>query len=326
MQVPAAPSGAPHVAPAPAVPPQVVPGVDGRVAVPPGGTWGGGIAPVPACAPPPGGGQARARRGVAVAVCLVLGLGLIGGATAGAVLDRGPKTAPPPAPGSAAEFAQARLVWRGTPVDSLFPPVVDGKGAGPGGADRTWTRIGVAAPGDCTGAFDPLLDRVLAPTGCAKLLRATYVDSTSTTVTTVGVLITAGEAAGMTALGKRWTAEHLGTRTDLIPRPVAFPGTAAARFGAAQRGSWDVRVSSKLPFVVYAVSGFADGRAVPQPQPASAATEPRATTPAAQVGLGFDATGLAKAVDGRLADITDARLHPDAHTTPATPAGEEQSR
>ncbi|MFI0942028.1 hypothetical protein [Streptomyces sp. NPDC021020] len=265
-----------------------------------------------------------------IAVCLVLGLGLIGGATAGAVLDRGPDAAPSAVPRSPAEFAQARLVWRGTPVDTLFPPVVDGKGQGPGGADRTWTRIGVAEPGDCTGAFDPLLDRVLAPTGCVKLLRATYVDSTSTTVTTVGVLVTAGEAAGMSALAQRWTAEHLGSRTDLIPRPVAFAGTAAARFGNAQRGSWDVRVSTAAPFVVYAVSGFADGRKVPQPQPAAEAVASGTTSAPAQAGLGFDATGLAKAVDARLQAAVDAELHPNAHstaaTTPATPAGTEQSR
>jgi hypothetical protein len=244
-------------------------------------------------------------------VCVVLGLGLIGGATAGAVLDRGPEEAPTAAPGSPAEFAQARAVWHTAPVNTLFPPTIDGKDAGPGGADRTWTRIGVAEPSGCTGAFDPLLDRVLAPTGCAKLLRATYVDSTSTTVTTVGILVTAGDAAGMRALGKRWTDEHLGDRIDLIPRPVAFPGTAAAGFGSKQRGSWDVRVSTDRPFVVYAVSGFADGRAVTAPQPADLANAAHAGTAPAQAGLGFDATGLAKAVDTRLAATVDGELHPD---------------
>jgi hypothetical protein len=256
----------------------------------------------------------------------VLGLGLIGGATAGAVLEHGPKAAPAAAPGSPAQFAQARQVWRDAPVDTLLPPVVAGKGAGPGGADRTWTRIGIAEPGDCTDAFDPLLDRVLAPTGCAKLLRATYVDSTSTTVTTVGVLVTAGDAAGMRALAQRWTAEHLGDRIDLIPRPVAFPGTAAGRFGAAQRGSWDVRVSANLPFVVYAVSGFADGRAVPTPQPAALANAAGATTAPAQAGLGFDATGLAKAVDDRLQATVAAELHPTTGARTTTPAATEKPR
>jgi hypothetical protein len=145
-------------------------------------------------------------------------------------------------------------------------------------------------------------------------------------VTTVGILVAAGEAPGMSALAKRWTDEHLGTRTDLIPRPVAFPGTAAARFGAAQRGSWDVRVSAKLPFVVYAVSGFADGRAVPQPLPADEAVKSSATSPPAQAGLGVDATGVARSVDERLQAAVDAELHPNAHPTSPAPAGSEQSR
>lgn len=247
-------------------------------------------------------------------MCVVLGLGLIGGAVAGAVIDHGPHAAAPAAPGSAAEFGQARQVWHSAPVDTLFPPTVAGKGVGPGGADRLWTRIGIAAPGGCTDAFDPLLDQVLAPTGCLQLLRATYVDSTSTTVTTVGLLVTSADSAGMRALAKRWTGEHLGDRSDLIPRAVAFPGTPAAHFGTKQRGSWDVRVSAELPFVVYAVSGFADGRAVPNPQPASRATAADATTTPAQAGLGHDATGLAKAIDDRLTATVDAELHPTATT------------
>ncbi|WUH94465.1 hypothetical protein OG900_32900 [Streptomyces sp. NBC_00433] len=260
----------------------------------------------------------RRSRGVrgAVAVCVVVGLGLIGGAIGGAVIDHGPHVVPQAAPGSAAEFGQARQVWHSAPVDTLFPPTVAGKGAGPGGADRVWTRVGVAAPGDCAGAFDTLLDQVLAPTGCLRLLRATYVDSTSTTVTTVGLLVTSADRAGMQALSRRWTGEHLGDRTDLIPRPVAFPRTPAARFGTAQRGSWSVEVSSDLPFVVYAVSGFADGRKVSSPQPASLATAAGATTAPAQAGLGHDATGLAKAVYDRLTATVAARLHPTA--TPGT--------
>lgn len=266
--------------------------------------------PVPVASPTPGAPRrTRAVRGV-VAVCVVLGLGLIGGAAAGAMIDHGPRAAPQAAPGSAAEFAEARQVWHSAPVDTLFPPTVAGKGAGPGGADREWTRVGIARPGGCTGAFDPLLDQVLAPVGCLRLLRATYVDSTSTTVTTVGLLVASGDAAGMQALSRRWTAEHLGDRVDLIPRPVAFPGTPAARFGPAQRGSWDVRVSADRPLVVYAVTGFADGRPVPRPQPASAATASGATTTPAQAGLGHDASGLAKAIGDRLTATVTAELHP----------------
>jgi hypothetical protein len=235
---------------------------------------------------------------------------MIGGATAGAVINHGPRQPKPVADGSVAAFATARNVWRNTPVDQLFPPTYTEKGGGPGGADRSWTRIGVAPPAGCAAAFDPLLRKVLAPVGCVRLLRATYVDSTSTTVTTVGLLVTSGEAPAMSALNLRWSNDKLGQRADLVPKAVAFPGTAAASFGDRQRGSWAVQVSADLPFVVYAVSGFADGRTMPTPQPAEKADADGATTAAAQAGLGFDATGLASTVDDRLHAAVAAELHP----------------
>jgi hypothetical protein len=115
----------------------------------------------------------------------------------------------------------------------------------------------------------------------------------------------------MRALNTRWTAERLGERADLIPRPVPFPGTPAASFGPRQRGSWDVQVAADLPFVVYAVSGFADGRTLTA-QPADKATADGSTTVPAQAGLGYDATGLASAVDDRLHTAASALLDPDA--------------
>jgi len=239
----------------------------------------------------------------------------MGGALAGAVINQRPRDPAPPADGSPEAFALARNVWRNTPVNRLFPPTLTEPDGGPGGADRSWSRIGVSAPAGCAGAFDPLLQQVLAPAGCVKLLRATYVDSTSTTVTTVGLLVASGEVATMKALNQRWTSQHLGERTDLLPLPVAFPGTAAARFGPRQRGSWAVQVSADLPFAVYAVSGFADGRTVPQPQPADKADAQGATSAPAQAGLGFDATGLASAVDDRLHTAVGDLLHPPTHGT-----------
>ncbi|WNI14764.1 hypothetical protein [Actinacidiphila sp. ITFR-21] len=268
--------------------------------IPPAAVW-----PPPAGPPP-----ARAGRRAATALCLVLGLGLIGGATAGTVINHGPRQPAPVADGSAEAFATARDVWRNTPVDQLFPPRYSDRSGGPGGAERSWTRIGVAPPAGCAGAFDPLLQKVLAPIGCVRLLRATYMDSTSTTVTTVGLLVTSAQAPAMNALHLRWDTDGLGRRGDLIPRAAAFPGTAAASFGDEQRGSWTVQVSADLPFVVYAVSGFADGRAVPVPQPADKADAQGATTAMAQAGLGFDATGLASTVDDRLRTAVMAELHP----------------
>ncbi|MGW3910268.1 hypothetical protein ACWEBX_01900 [Streptomyces sp. NPDC005070] len=238
--------------------------------------------------------RGRIRPGaVTAATCLVLGLGLIGGAVTGSWLT-GDDT---DAPGSPGAFTAAGGLWHSVPVDRLFPPTVRGDGAGPGGSDRTWTRIAVAPDTGCKDAFDPLLRQALAPVGCLRLLRATYVDATRSHVTTVGLLFTKADAAGMTSLKARFRKEGLDRRPDLLPLPYAAKGTAAEGFGKAQRAAWTVSVLTDAPVVVYAVSGFADGRTVAAPQPAAEAMKPEATTAAAQSGLGHEAQGLADRVE-----------------------------
>ncbi len=234
-------------------------------------------------------------RVVGAAVCVVLGLGLIGGAAVGSWLS-GDEGAP--APASAYEAAGG--LWHSVPVDKLFPPTVDGKGAGPGGADRTWTRIAVAPDSGCADAFDPLLRKALAPVGCRRLLRATYTDATQSYVTTVGLLFTKADPAAMTSLANRFRSEHLDRRTDLLPRPYAAKGTAAAAFGDAQRASWTIDVLTDAPVVAFAVSGWADGRTVDTPEPAAQAVRAGATSAPAQAGLGNEAQGLADRVERRL--------------------------
>ena len=240
---------------------------------------------------------ARPRpRVAAVAACVVLGLGLISGAVTGSWLtgdgsDDG---------GSRDAFTAAGDLWHSIPVDELFPPTVNGEGAGPGGADRVWTRVAVAPDSGCADAFDPLLSKALAPAGCLRLLRATYTDATRSHVTTVGMLFTKADSAAMGDLRARFKAQGLDRRRDLMPRPYAAKGTVAAGFGDAQRASWTVSVLTDAPVVVYAVSGFADGRTVAEPQPAEDAMKADATTPAAQAGLGHDAQGLADRVERSL--------------------------
>ncbi|MFI9394424.1 hypothetical protein ACIG53_26485 [Streptomyces bauhiniae] len=236
----------------------------------------------------------RSRTGVA-AVCVVLGLGLIGGALAGSWLtgEDGDRTAD-------SGFAAAGALWHNVPVDQLFPPTVKGTGAGPGGADRSWTRIAVAPDTGCAGAFDPLLARALAPVGCARLLRATYTDATQTHVTTVGLLFTKADPAAMAGLAARFRTERLDRRTDLLPLPYPAKGTPAAGFGAKQRASWTVSVLTDAPVVAFAVSGWADGRTVDTPQPAPDAVRSGATSAPAQAGLGNEAQGLADRIQRRL--------------------------
>ncbi|MGW2212641.1 hypothetical protein [Streptomyces sp. NPDC001781] len=235
----------------------------------------------------------RGRTGVA-AVCAVLGLGLIGGALAGSWLSGGDG-----GPTADSGFAAAGSLWHNVPVDQLFPPTVQGTGAGPGGADRTWTRIAVAPDTGCAGAFDPLLARALAPVGCARLLRATYTDVTETHVTTVGLLFTKADPAATAGLAARFRTERLDRRADLLPLPYAAKDTPAAGFGAGQRASWTVSILTDAPVVAFAVSGWADGRTVDTPEPAQDAVRPGATSAPAQAGLGNEAQGLADRIQRR---------------------------
>ncbi|EKX60377.1 hypothetical protein STRIP9103_01631 [Streptomyces ipomoeae 91-03] len=222
----------------------------------------------------------------------MLGVGLIGGAAAGSWLtgDSGTDAA-------RGSFTAAEELWHSVPVDELFPPTVRGEGAGPGGTDRTWTRIAVAPDSGCADAFDPLLHKALTPVGCLRLLRATYTDATRSSVTTVGMMFTKADAADMAALKVRFAKDGLDRRTDLMPRPYAAEDTVAAGFGDGQRASWTISVLTDVPVVVYAVSGFADGRTVTEPQPAEDAMQPGATTAPAQSGLGHEAQGLADRIE-----------------------------
>ncbi|MFF9352201.1 hypothetical protein [Streptomyces sp. NPDC014734] len=247
-----------------------------------------------------------ARTATAVA-CLVLGLGLIGGAATGAWLA-GSSSADPAARNP---YAVGRTAWHSVPVDTLFPRTLDGTGAGPGGADRVWTRIAVAPDGGCAAALDPLLARALSPAGCERLLRATYTDATDSAVTTVGMVFTEGGTEAMTALRDRFATQHLDRRADLMPRTYPVEGTVAAGFGDRQRAAWSLHVSSELPVVVFAVSGFADGRVVTDPKPADRATATNATGTVAESGLGHEAGGIADRIEqGLRRTVTDLTEKP----------------
>ncbi|MEV0122952.1 hypothetical protein AB0I16_15635 [Streptomyces sp. NPDC050703] len=241
-------------------------------------------------------------RVAAAAACAVVGLGLIGGAVTGSWL-----TGESAASGSdRGAYEVTGALWHSVPVDRLFPPTLKGGGAGPGGADRSWTRIAVAPDSDCRAAFDPLLAKALAPAGCLRLLRATYADATRSHVTTVGLMFAKADADAMRALRTRVTEEGLDRRTDLMPRAYAADGTLAEHFGDAQRAAWTLSVLPDAPVIAYAVSGFADGRAVTDPEPAAEAMEGNDSAPA-QSGLGHEAKGIADRVErGLRKTIADA--------------------
>ncbi|MFF9852017.1 hypothetical protein [Streptomyces litmocidini] len=230
--------------------------------------------------------ERRPGRTLAVAACAVLGFGLIGGALAGVWLA----ASEPGKPVEPVGYAEAKDLWHNAPVDTLFPRTVAGPGAGPGGADRTWTRIVVAPDAACTpAALAKALRATVEPLGCERVLRATYTDATASSVITVGLVFTRADAATQRSLGQSLVARP---GTD-VPPALAGPGTVAARFGAPQRAAWWLEAPADLPVVVSAVSGFADGRVVEGgPVPAPEAVGANRTDATAQSGLGHEARGI----------------------------------
>ncbi|CAM5276404.1 hypothetical protein SCALM49S_09887 [Streptomyces californicus] len=129
-------------------------------------------------------------------------------------------------------------------------------------------------------------------------------------MTTVGLVFTEADAAGMQALRTRFTEQKLGARKDLMPGTYA-PRAPSPPPSAPAAVSWMVDPLTEFPVVVLAVSGFAasPGRAVAEPQPAADAMASGAATDIAQAGLGHEAKGVADRVERGLraavADLTE---------------------
>ncbi|MET9884258.1 hypothetical protein ABZZ20_14140 [Streptomyces sp. NPDC006430] len=211
-------------------------------------------------------------RSAAAALCTLLGLGLLGGAGLSGWAEH--RAAHRPLTAEAA-YRKAGSLWRATPVDTLFPPVLTGADAGPGGADRTWTRVALAPDADCGPALAPDWQTALAATGCARVLRATYTDATRSSLVTVGMVFTPADAPAMEALRGR------------LPAPPGYG------FADGRRGAWTASVLSEAPVVVYTVSAFSDGRPLEEPHPAEDMMRKDATGAAARAGLGHEAKAVA---------------------------------
>ncbi|WP_051782387.1 MULTISPECIES: hypothetical protein [unclassified Streptomyces] len=234
-------------------------------------------------------------RVLAATLCVLLGSGLVGGAALTTWAEH--RAADRPLPADAA-YRKAGSLWRAAPVDSLFPPVLTGPSAGPGGSDRTWTRVALAPEADCGAALAADWQALLAAAGCTRVLRATYTDATRSSLITVGMVFTPADAPTMTALKGR------------IPAPPAYG------FTDAQRAAWATFVPAEAPVVVYTVSAFADGRRLDAPHPAEELMKKDATGAAAQAGLGHEARALADRVGHGLAFLAAPPAPNPAPTTP----------
>ncbi|MBG0833408.1 hypothetical protein HS041_37545 [Planomonospora sp. ID67723] len=140
--------------------------------------------------------------------------------------------------------------WHTWPATLIFPRELEYIGLAR--TQQYAQRVGIAPETACRSGTDAAVGSVLAEHGCRTLLRATYVDQTSTFAITVGVAV-------MDDVEKRRAATaELATDDRVGVRPVAFPGTATELFGAAQRqrNAW----TAVGPYIVFSTAGYADGR------------------------------------------------------------------
>ncbi|MEU6864164.1 hypothetical protein ABZ924_12945 [Streptomyces sp. NPDC046876] len=232
--------------------------------------------------PGSGAGRVAPGRALGAVLCAVLGIGCLGGAALGAWAEQHAAHRPPSAE---AAYRRAGSLWHTAPVDTLLPPVLAAPDTGPGGADRTWTRVALAPDSECGPALTPDWQAALAPTGCTRVLRATYSDATRSSLVAVGLVFTPADAPTMAALDGRLTA------------PPAYG------FGDGRRAAWTAAVLPDAPVVVYTVSAFADGRTVPAPVPAADALRKDATGAVAQAGLGHGARAVGERLERTVREL-----------------------
>jgi len=237
------------------------------------------------------------RRLAAVVVLGALGLVLVGAGQVGLARVGGTSVGPlreAVTSPEAQRFVFDRRAWGAMTIDDLFPPLYHSTTAAPLlGAERDFTRIGVAPAAGCRAALDPALVRLLSTHPCGPVLRAGYTDATRTLVVTVGIAVLGTGPADEHDISAATEGHH----DDLGAHPLAFPGTAAAGFGDPQRVAFRVVASPSAPFLSFAVVGFSDGR------PASADPGRGA---ADQSGAQLTAVDLEEMVNRRVIAAADA--------------------
>ena len=159
---------------------------------------------------------------------------------------------------------EAGARWRTLPAGSIFPATVrypPPTALDDAGLTLTASRIGIAKQASCrkatdpAAAVDPAAAAVLARHGCEAVLRASYVDGTSSYVVTVGVAVLPGEAQAKAA--NRELASDA-ARAGASVLTVPFTGTPAADFTNNRREISGRAVAGNY-LILYTI-GYADDR------------------------------------------------------------------
>jgi hypothetical protein len=151
--------------------------------------------------------------------------------------------------------------WRALPASVIFPASVSYPPPGSLADDPSLAlsaqRVGIASQASCVAATDPTAAAVLDRDGCTAMLRATYVDETSSYVVTVGAAVLPGTARA-SAAAKAIAAD--GSPGGLGPtvHTVRFAGTLAGSFSNGRRQVSGVLAAGA--YVVLYTVGYADSR------------------------------------------------------------------
>jgi hypothetical protein len=202
-------------------------------------------------------GHSRWRFGLTVAA-VVLGLAGLTASAAGIAVQILPRRFSTAQQQQIMAWESARH-WRVLPAGKIFPATVGYQV--PGNAlsaesalPLTARRVGIAKQASCAAAAYPAAAAVLDRHGCAKMLRATYIDATGSLVVTVGVAVMPGQAAAAASI--RALPLRQGLRDGV--QPLAFRDTLTAGFRDAQQ-QLSLAIS-RGPYLILSAAGYADGR------------------------------------------------------------------
>jgi hypothetical protein len=161
-------------------------------------------------------------------------------------------------PGSGARAADvaARAAWRSVTADQILPPQIHREGT------EVYDRLGVDPDESCAQLPGAFL-KAVGPAGCAHVVQATYIDATESAVATVGIIAVGGSPAQRASLFQDWTADAYMRQYSMMPSTYPVRLSLASNFGNPQRVAWKSQVSPDGSYLVYTVSGFADGRLGP---------------------------------------------------------------
>ena len=207
----------------------------------------------PLFAPPP---APRVSRRAIFASLATVGVAVV--AFIGAIAFAAPTggTTSRPSTGAVAQDESLRSLWRTAAAGDLLPSTLNREGT------ETYIRLGVD-PDETCAHLPVAFTAALSPAACSRAVEATYVDRTQTVTATVGIVVLSGTPGDRLRLFQTWTSNAYSTKDAMMPHAYPVAGTLAAQFGDAQRVTWQSQVSTDGTYLVYAVTGFTDGRSGP---------------------------------------------------------------